>query len=125
MQPFIFMSAIPQGFGDDLVLTTTFPKRELAAADTGCHSNTLLALGLAPSARLVATDSATLAEEKVSTVRGLATVRSVVCRAGSRYSAAKVTLSLSPIGCTVVLEVGSYFTGASLSAQACTGGEMD
>lgn len=60
------MSVFPQGFGDDLVLTTTFPKRELAAADTGCHSNTLLALGLAPSARLVATDAATLAEEKVS-----------------------------------------------------------
>ncbi|CAM9165860.1 unnamed protein product [Laminaria digitata] len=53
-----------EGFGDDLVLTTTFPKRELAASDTSCHASTLLALGLAPSARLMATNAAALASEK-------------------------------------------------------------
>lgn len=57
---------LPQGFGDDVVLTTAFPKRELAAADESCHSETLVALGLAPSARLVATDLATLAAENVT-----------------------------------------------------------
>lgn len=55
-----------QGFGDDLVLTTAFPKRELAAGDESCHSDTLLDLSLAPSARLIATDLATLAAEKVT-----------------------------------------------------------
>lgn len=54
-----------QGFGEDLVLTTAFPKRELAASDQGCHSSTLLSLGLAPSARLTATTAAALQAEKV------------------------------------------------------------
>ncbi|CAB1113955.1 unnamed protein product [Ectocarpus sp. CCAP 1310/34] len=53
-----------EGFGADLVLKTAFPKRELAASDESCHSSTLLSLGLAPSARLVATTAATLAAEQ-------------------------------------------------------------
>ncbi|CAM9551432.1 unnamed protein product [Ectocarpus fasciculatus] len=53
-----------EGFGADLVLKTTFPKRELAASDESCHSSTLLSLGLAPSARLVATTAAALAAEQ-------------------------------------------------------------
>eukprot|EP00904_Undaria_pinnatifida_P008190 jgi/Undpi1/4500/HiC_scaffold_17.g07854.m1 len=53
-----------EGFGDDLVLTTTFPKRELAASDDSCHASTLQSLGLAPSARLTATNAAALASEK-------------------------------------------------------------
>ena len=47
------------------MLTTAFPKRELAAADQACHSSTLLSLGLAPSARLTATTAAALKAEKV------------------------------------------------------------
>lgn len=63
---FLVFCALPfQGFGDDLVLTTAFPKRELAAADATCHSCSLASLGLAPSTRLVATDTAALAAEKV------------------------------------------------------------
>ncbi|CAM9144494.1 unnamed protein product [Ectocarpus sp. 12 AP-2014] len=53
-----------EGFGADLVLKTVFPKRELAASDESCHSSTLLSLGLAPSARLVATTAAALAAEQ-------------------------------------------------------------
>lgn len=48
------------------MLTTTFPKRELAASDATCHASTLLSLGLAPSARLTATNAAALASEKVT-----------------------------------------------------------
>eukprot|EP00903_Cladosiphon_okamuranus_P011557 g10877.t2 len=55
-----------EGFGQDLVLTTAFPKRELAASDQGCHSSTLLSLGLAPSARLTATTAAAVQAEKAA-----------------------------------------------------------
>ncbi|CAM9440787.1 unnamed protein product [Scytosiphon promiscuus] len=50
-----------EGFGEDLVLTTAFPKRELAASDPACRSSTLRSLGLTPSARLTATTAAALA----------------------------------------------------------------
>eukprot|EP00752_Nemacystus_decipiens_P010745 g9566.t2 len=55
-----------EGFGEDLVLTTAFPKRELAASDQACHPSTLLSLGLAPSARLTATTAAALKAEKAA-----------------------------------------------------------
>lgn len=54
-----------------MVLTTAFPRRELAAADESCHSDTLVALGLTPSARLVATDAVTLAAEKVCPIHDM------------------------------------------------------
>ena len=63
---FCFVTCICKGFGDDLVLTTTFPKRVLAASDATCRASTLLSLGLAPSARLTATTAAALASEKVT-----------------------------------------------------------
>lgn len=70
---------VPQGFGEDLVLTTAFPKRELAASDRACHSSTLLSLGLAPSARLTATTAAALKAEQVPT--GLAALFFIeICR---------------------------------------------
>ncbi|CAN0123697.1 unnamed protein product [Ascophyllum nodosum] len=55
-----------EGQGGDLVLTTSFPKRMLSAADPSCWSSTLLSLGLVPSARLTATDSVTLAAAKMT-----------------------------------------------------------
>lgn len=59
-------STFKKTFGEELVLTTSFPRRELAARDESCRSRTLSSMGLVPSARLVATDIDTLASEKVS-----------------------------------------------------------
>lgn len=58
-----------KGFGEDLVLTSAFPKRELAASDRDCHSSTLMSMGLVPSARLTATTAAALKAEKVCVTR--------------------------------------------------------
>ncbi|CAN0160153.1 unnamed protein product, partial [Discosporangium mesarthrocarpum] len=49
---------------EELILTTVFPKRVYSVGDASTLESSLLDLGLAPSARLVATDATTLAKQK-------------------------------------------------------------